>query len=865
MYGSDAIIFMLIALAIAAAILVVPIILLILVTQISRRQKQSSEELRNQLRSLWQEVKQQSALLTCLSERSGPTDEPAAETPKLIEEAAARPVREAPIVAEIVDLPGPAPSPPILAPAESESLPGLEPLEPRSVVNAPPRKPAAPQPPREPGRFETAAKLILHKVWNWIIVGEENRPAGVSMEFAIASTWLLRLGIVIVIMAVGFFLKYSIDKELIGPEGRVGISILFGVGMIFGGLRALGTKYRPLGHTLIGGGIAVLYFSVFAAFRWYGLFSQALPKPQDQLAAFGLMILITVAACGMAIRFNSLLVAILGILGGYFTPVMLSTDEVNFVGLYSYMTLLGCGVLAVNYRKNWHLLNYLSFICTYGLFFASMAKAPYKVDNFWEVMPFLTAFFILFSTSTFLFNVVRREKTTLLELLALVINAGIYFAVSYQLVDQAYNYQWVSVVTLSLAAFYIAHVWYFLVRRLEDRELLFGFTGLAAFFLAVTIPLLLSDRWITASWAIQALVMLWIAGKLNSQFLRHVSYLLYLLVIGRFGFIDLPAQYGRPLMLSAVHSDSEYLLAMLVRFVEFGIPIASLAGAFRLMKAPVTSASLAIDKANDMAEWIRDRWVVRAAAVITALMIFVFLHLELNRTFGILLPPFRMPALSLLWVGMCLFLLMEYVARPGKVMLGAVLVACSGLIIKLFFFDLPYWHVTEMLRYGYASEPYSFLEGSMRLLDFALMIGLLGYGFVLLRGDTAAKPARGLFAIAAIGLLFVFLTLEVNTVLGHFVRGLRPGGVSILWSLFALGLLLFGIWRDTSALRYTALGLFTVVGIKVFFSDLEALDALFRIGAFMILGILVLLASFIYLKYRSTFATKIAPPEETTP
>jgi uncharacterized membrane protein len=102
-------------------------------------------------------------------------------------------------------------------------------------------------------------------------------------------------------------------------------------------------------------------------------------------------------------------------------------------------------------------------------------------------------------------------------------------------------------------------------------------------------------------------------------------------------------------------------------------------------------------------------------------------------------------------------------------------------------------------------------------------------------------------------------------VLGHFVPGLRPGGVSILWSVFALGLLLFGIWRDTPALRYTALVLFTVVGIKVFFSDLEALDALFRIGAFMILGVLVLLASFIYLKYRSTFATKIAPPEETLP
>ena len=81
---------------------------------------------------------------------------------------------------------------------------------------------------------------------------------------------------------------------------------------------------------------------------------------------------------------------------------------------------------------------------------------------------------------------------------------------------EAYGQRAVAVVTLGLTAFYAAHVYYFLVRRIADRELMLSFMGLAVFFLAVTIPLVLSREWITVSWAIQALVMLWLADKLKS-------------------------------------------------------------------------------------------------------------------------------------------------------------------------------------------------------------------------------------------------------------------------------------------------------------------------------------------------------------
>ena len=239
---------------------------------------------------------------------------------------------------------------------------------------------------------------------------------------------------------------------------------------------------------------------------------------------------------------------------------------------------------------------------------------------------------------------------------------------------------------------------------------------------------------------------------------------------------------------------------------------------------------------------------------VVAAMIFVALHLELNQSVAYFYTPLRLPILSLLWIALCVFLLRQYRREPSDAMLGILMLAAAGLVLKLCCVDLPAWHIVP-ITYCYSGD-YSFLEAGLRLLDFGAIIAFFTCAYYLLGGNATARDRAFVFAGTAVALLFVFSTLEVNTFLGHLLPGSEAGGVSILWSLFALALITVGMCWDVRAIRYVGLALFAIVAWKVLFRDLVALDQLYRVIAFILLGLLVLGGSFVYLTYRPALAAR---------
>ncbi len=329
-------------------------------------------------------------------------------------------------------------------------------------------------------------------------------------EIRFGQKWLLIIGIVIMVLGIGLFLKYAFDNNWIGPAGRTAMAFLTGIIFLVLGeffrRRALGA----FGLYLIGGGIATLYFSTFAAFQIYNLIGQ--------VTAFGIMVLITVMVALLSLIYNTKWLVVLGILGGFMTPVILSTGESNQTVLMIYMAILNCGILAIAFFKQWHLLNYLGAACTWILF-SGWFVSSYTDAAFWQTTIFLNIFFLIFAFAPFVYYFVNEHQRPISGFAITTPNVFIAFGYSFSMIRDHFSVNYVSIVALSYAAIFLLMA-NFLYRK--NREAVQPFVLLLAkgiLFLVITVPLIFSNHWITVFWTAQAVALLWVSIRLRNNWI----------------------------------------------------------------------------------------------------------------------------------------------------------------------------------------------------------------------------------------------------------------------------------------------------------------------------------------------------------
>jgi len=694
-------------------------------------------------------------------------------------------------------------------------------------------QPAAPE---QQSKFVESAKEILGKIWRWIVYGDENKREGVSTEVAVATTWLIRAGILVLVMAAIYFLKWSLERELISPAARVGIIMIAGTCLLVFGIKLLGKKYNVMGQGLVGGGLLMLYASAFAAGIRYHLFGSA-----SMAVAFAMMILVTIAAGLLAISADSMLVAIIGIAGGYMTPVLLRTATPNLPGFYSYILLLSVGIMAIAYYKQWRLLNYLGFIGTYLLFFASILGKTYRPEDFTVAISFGTAYLVVHSSIVYLHNIVRGNKSTTLEIIHLVANAFLYAAAAYWLIDEKYGRPYPAIMSVGLALFYIAHVLVFLRRRLADRGLLVTLIALAGVFTTWTLPLILEKESLTISLSLLAFMFLWMGRKLNSNFMENLGHVMYCVIFFRLLYWDIPRNFS--FMPHATEPMELYWKHMVSRLWTFGISIASVIAGFFIQRTRVEpSGGSVISETNNTPQLVSRGVAGGVFYWFAILFVFLFAHLELNTMF-MYYTPFRLPVLTVLWCVMGGYFLVKYLAGEMRdsIALWAMCAFLFIAVLKVFAFDLSSWHFCDKLIYN---MEYNFMYAGTRFLDFGvlMLIFLVVWKAVgMKRGDRSIVSA---FGYGSLFLLFVYTSLELNSLLFWKMVKFQRGGISILWALFAIGFTAGGIWKNVTPLRYLGLALFAVVAGKVFLVDLSGTEMIYRVIAFMVVGGILLLGAF---------------------
>lgn len=385
--------------------------------------------------------------------------------------------------------------------------------------------------------------------------GHVEKKKTVHWETFFGGNWMVKIGVFAVLLGAVFFLKLSFDNNWIGVTGRIALGIMGGF-ILLGAGEYWREKYRQYSQILTGGGIALLYLSIYAAHAFYSLIG-AYPT-------FGFMILVTATAGALAIRYEAVGIAILGMLGGFFTPFMFLT-KVDGVLLIGYIAVLDVGILAISAFRNWRPLLLLGLVGSYVnyLLWVSLQEDLLSVATREAA---LTLIFIIFAVATIMWHLVWKKRVQQYDIALIVGNVATYFLLSYFVLVDQYE-QYLGFFAFAVAGFYIFLAYFSLSRATKDvlLPLVLGGVGLAA--LTTAMPLQLDGVWITIAWAVEGAVLIWVGFLLSSVHMRIGALVVLLLAAMRLLIFD--SFFSRAELENYLLFTNERFFAFLVVILAF--------------------------------------------------------------------------------------------------------------------------------------------------------------------------------------------------------------------------------------------------------------------------------------------------------
>ncbi len=380
------------------------------------------------------------------------------------------------------------------------------------------------------------------------------------------------VGIIVLFFGVGFLVKYAAEHEMFPVELRFAGAALIGIVLLAVGWRLRNTR-TVFGLLLQGGGVGVLYITVFAAAKLFQLLPLGL--------ALGIMIALVAFSAMLAVLQDAKYLAIFGAAGGFLAPILTSTGGGNHVMLFSYYALLNLGIVSIAWYRSWRELNLLGFVFTFVIGLLWGAKY-YRPELFASVEPFLILFFLLFVVVAVLFAV--RQPPNLKGVVDATLVFGVPvvgFAMQSALVR---NIEYgLAMSALVVGALYISLAVLLWRRAAQGLRLLIeSFLALGVVFGTLAIPFALDGRWTSAAWALEGAAIIWIGvrqhrllARLFGIFLQIAAGVAYLGVIARQlpGVVDLTVALPAPLPSAAGQW-------MILNSVFLGAIMISLAGLF---------------------------------------------------------------------------------------------------------------------------------------------------------------------------------------------------------------------------------------------------------------------------------------------
>lgn len=652
-------------------------------------------------------------------------------------------------------------------------------------------------------------------------------------EALIGGKLLNRIGAVALIIGIGFFLKYAFDNDWINEPTRVLLGGVAGIGLLAGAERSQRKGFQVFSQGLIGAGLSVLYLSVYASFNFYALIPQWM--------AFVLMSAVTALSFVEAFRNDALSVGLLGLIGGFLTPFMLSTGEANQIGLFTYIALLDAGILAVVVmRERWVVLHALALVGTYVVYFL-WHIAHYTDDALAVSVYFLSVFWVLFHVV----DVLRAFRsapylTELREVLG-VFNVLLFYSLLYAIVRPDHE-QAMAAATLVLGALYAAS------SRIVQSKLggiTFARSILTAIVLLVIATGIQFSGYTTVSiWAVEVILLVWLGVR------RDMSYVwisgVGLVVLAMLKLLGTTGALGAAPAIDGGVVFNERALAFLA------LTVASAASGFLVGQSGVAARSV----------------TANALYYFACIAFFALLTVETHSWFKVQMQGgsdiaglkfTKHLATAVVWAVYAVAL--QVAGRRTRinplVISGLGVLACSILTVAI---------------QGFSYQPVEqfTLVWNLRFASFALVLGGVAVTTKLL-SSTGSWPVNIVHVaqVAFVLLLFVLLTGETWDVFERKIalapefdavlENLQHLSLSSVWLVYSIGLMGVGLWKRTRGLRIISMALFGFTILKIFIYDLSFLQTVYRMISFIALGLILLAVSYLYQRYKGIILGQSSP------
>lgn len=244
-------------------------------------------------------------------------------------------------------------------------------------------------------------KLQNNKVPNPRIVSKTS-PRHFRLENFIGLRLIHFVGIIVLVIGLSIGVKYAIDRQLISEVARITLAYAAGLVLFLLSWR-LKEKYQLFSAILFSGAMASLYFTTYAAFVYYGFFPFAF--------TFLLMVAFTIYAALESIRYNRQEIAVLGMVGAYGIPFLISANAERADLFFSYILLINVGVVYLSFKRRWKLMTQLAVLISWTLFIL-WGFFRYEAKDFWTGFILLSIFYFLFTISALSYRLVRSEHLT---------------------------------------------------------------------------------------------------------------------------------------------------------------------------------------------------------------------------------------------------------------------------------------------------------------------------------------------------------------------------------------------------------------------------------------------------------------------